>query len=106
MNQTIFNTQETSPVFSTIKTDTMLPGPRMELLNNYIDEDSERLSCRMNLDWMERNKCLWESYISNTQPRFNVILEILKIKKNVYKSWKRKLIVWINHQIIHAILDF
>lgn len=67
MNQTIFNTQETSPVFSTIKTDTMLPGPRMELLNNYIDEDSERLSCRMKLGWMERNKCLWESIKSSMQ---------------------------------------
>lgn len=51
---------------------------QLEVLNNYIDEDSERLSCRMKLGWMERNKCLWESYISNTQPRFEVILKILK----------------------------
>ena len=51
---------------------------RMELLNNYIDEDSERLSCWMKLGWMERNKCAWRSFISNTQPRFNVILEIIK----------------------------
>ena len=51
---------------------------RMELLNNYIDEDSERLSCRMKLGWMERNKSAWNGFISNTQPRFNVILEIIK----------------------------
>ena len=88
--QTISNTQETSPVSSTNKTNTMLSGPRMELLNNYIDEDSERLSYRMKLNWMERNKCLWESYISNTQPRFNVILEIFKNQEKRIQELEKK----------------
>jgi hypothetical protein len=91
MNQNISNTQETSPVYPTIKTDTMLPGPMMELLNNYIDEDSERLSCRMKLGWMERNKSAWNGYISNTQPRFNVILEIFKNQEKRIQELEKKI---------------
>jgi len=104
MNQTIFNTQETSPVFSTNKTNTMLPGPRMELLNNYIDEDSERLSCRMKLDWMERNKYYGLGYIENTQPRFNVILEIFKNQEKRIQELEKKVNSVVNHQVIHATL--
>jgi hypothetical protein len=85
--QTISNTQETSAT----KTNTMLSGPRMELLNNYIDEDSEMLSYRMKLGWMERNKCLWESFISNTQPRFNVILEIFKNQEKRIQELEKKI---------------
>lgn len=87
MNQTIFNTQETS----TIKTDTMLSDPRMELLNNYIDEDSERLSCWMKLGWIERNKSAWNGFISNTQPRFNVILEIFKNQEKRIQELENKI---------------
>ena len=50
----------------------------MIILNNYIKEDSVHLNCYMKQDWIFRNKYPHNSYISNTQPRFEVILEILK----------------------------
>ena len=48
------------------------------VLNNYIVQDLERLSCYMKQNWMERNKDCHNGYIRNTQPRFEVIFEILK----------------------------
>jgi hypothetical protein len=48
------------------------------VLNNYIVQDLERLSCYMKQNWIERNKDVLNVYIRNTQPRFEVIFEILK----------------------------
>ena len=58
----------------------------MILLNNYIEEDSVHLNCYMKQDWIERNKDSHNSYISNTHPKFEVILEILKSKMHVLES--------------------
>ena len=48
------------------------------VLNNHIVQDLERLSCYMAQNWIERNKDVSNGYIRNTQPRFEVIFEILK----------------------------
>ena len=48
------------------------------VLNNHIIQDLERLSCYMKQNCFERNKQAYNGYIRNTQPRFEVIFEILK----------------------------
>jgi len=51
---------------------------QLEVLNKYIDEDLAGVSYRTKMHWKDRNKKPHFNFLHNTQPRFEVILKILK----------------------------